>query len=111
MSEQVTAYVALGSNLGDRQEALDGAVARLRLQPGVDVIHVSTYHETEPVGGPAGQGKYLNAVAEVRTTLGAPKLLRMLLAIETQLGRRAANWRGRTPSSPARQAASAGPSP
>jgi len=83
----VTAFVALGSNLGERQRLLDDAVARLRLQPGVEVVRVSTYLETEPVGGPAGQGKYLNAVAEVRTTLDAASLLRVLLSIETQLGR------------------------
>jgi 3-oxoacyl-[acyl-carrier protein] reductase len=87
MSEPTTAYIALGSNLGDRRALLDAALERLRLQPGVEVSKVSTYHETDPVGGPAGQGKFLNAVAEVRTTLDAIKLLRVLLAIETQLGR------------------------
>jgi 3-oxoacyl-[acyl-carrier protein] reductase len=87
MSPSVTAYVALGSNLGDRRALLDEAVGRLRLQPVIEVVRVSSYYETDPVGGPSGQGKFLNAVAEVRTTLDAPKLLRVLLAIETQLGR------------------------
>ncbi|MBM3994306.1 MAG: 2-amino-4-hydroxy-6-hydroxymethyldihydropteridine diphosphokinase [Planctomycetes bacterium] len=83
----VTAYIALGSNLGNRRATLDEAIARLRLQPGIDVIRVSSYHETDPVGGPPGQEKYLNAAAELQTTLSARKLLAVLLAIETQLGR------------------------
>jgi 3-oxoacyl-[acyl-carrier protein] reductase len=87
MSDAVTTYIALGSNLGDRRALLDEAIARLRLQPGVEIVRVSSYHETEPVGGPAGQGKYFNAVAELRTTLSARQLLGVLQAIETQLGR------------------------
>jgi 2-amino-4-hydroxy-6-hydroxymethyldihydropteridine diphosphokinase len=87
MPEFVTAYLALGSNLGDRQAFLDAALARLRLQPGVEVERVSTYHETDPVGGPAGQGQYLNAAAQIRTSLEPMKLLRVLLAVESQLGR------------------------
>ena len=83
----MTAYVGLGSNLGDRQALLDEAIARLRLRPGVEVLSVSSYHETEPVGGPAGQGQYLNAVACLRTTLEAAQLLRVLQTIETELGR------------------------
>ena len=81
------AYIALGSNLGNRQRSLDDAVAHLRAQPQIDHLRVSSYHETEPVGGPTGQGKYLNAVAAVMTTLDPAALLRVLLSIETQLGR------------------------
>ena len=87
MPDPVIAYIALGSNLGDRRALLDDALARLRLQPGVEVLSVSSYHETEPVGGPAGQGNYLNAVGQLRTTLDPVKLLRVLLAVESQLGR------------------------
>lgn len=87
MADSVTAYIALGSNLGDRRAFLDAAIARLRARPGIEVATVSSYLETEPVGGPAGQGKYLNAVAEVRTALGAADLLHALLAIETDMGR------------------------
>ena len=87
MPDLVAAYIALGSNLGDRAALLDEAIARLRLQPGIEVISVSSHHETEPVGGPAGQGKYLNAVAHLRTTLTALQLLHVLQAVETQLGR------------------------
>jgi 3-oxoacyl-[acyl-carrier protein] reductase len=81
------AYIALGSNLGDRRALCEQALARLRSIPGVEVIGVSSYHETAAVGGPEGQGKYLNAVAEVRTTVGAVDLLRALQAVETELGR------------------------
>jgi 2-amino-4-hydroxy-6-hydroxymethyldihydropteridine diphosphokinase len=87
MPDSVTAYVALGSNLGDRRASLDQAIALLRLQPGVVVQAVSSYHETAPVGGPPGQGSYLNAAAQVQTTLEASKLLHVLLGIEKQLGR------------------------
>jgi 2-amino-4-hydroxy-6-hydroxymethyldihydropteridine diphosphokinase len=66
---------------------LDDAIARLRANPGIEVLRVSSYHETEPVGGPAGQGKYLNAAAELLTTLDARQLLGAMQAIENDLGR------------------------
>jgi len=64
-----TAYIALGSNLGDRRRFLDQALQLLREQPHVRVRQVSSYHETKPVGGPPGQGAYLNAAAELQTDL------------------------------------------
>jgi 2-amino-4-hydroxy-6-hydroxymethyldihydropteridine diphosphokinase len=82
-----TAYLALGSNLGDRRDHLDRAVAALRARPGVAVVRVSSVYETAPVGGPPGQGPYLNAAAELRTDLGPEDLLRILLEIERDLGR------------------------
>jgi len=82
-----TAYIALGSNLGDRLAYLDRALAELRGRPGVEVTRVSSVYETAPVGGPAGQGPYLNAVAELRTTLAAAGLLQLLLDVESGLGR------------------------
>jgi 2-amino-4-hydroxy-6-hydroxymethyldihydropteridine diphosphokinase len=89
----VTAYIALGSNLGDRRANLDCALELLRQQPGVTVERVSSYRDTEPVGGPAGQEKYLNAVAELRSDLAAADLLPVLLAIEQQMGRvRGERW-------------------
>src|SRR5262249_20835716 len=47
----------------------------------------SSYHETEPVGGPPGQGRYLNAAAELQTRLEPPRLLEVLLEVEKKLGR------------------------
>jgi 2-amino-4-hydroxy-6-hydroxymethyldihydropteridine diphosphokinase len=82
-----TAYIALGSNLGDRGDYLKRALAALRQDAGIEVTRVSPVYETRPVGGPAGQGAYLNAVAEVRTERTPADLLDVLLTIETSLGR------------------------
>jgi 3-oxoacyl-[acyl-carrier protein] reductase len=80
-------YLALGSNLGDRQRFLDEAVRRLRAVPGLTLRRVSPYYETAPVGGPADSGAYLNAVAEAETALSPERVLQTLLDIERQLGR------------------------
>jgi 2-amino-4-hydroxy-6-hydroxymethyldihydropteridine diphosphokinase len=82
-----TAYIALGSNLGDRHANLDEAVRLFRNQPGLSVVRVSSYFETTPVGGPPGQDPYLNAAAEVHTDLEPRRLLQTLLDIEQRLGR------------------------
>src|SRR5262249_55267069 len=82
-----TAYIALGSNLGDRRRFLDQALQLLRDTPRVPVGRVSAYHETEPVGGPPGQGAYLNAAAELETDLPPNELLHLLLDVEARLGR------------------------
>lgn len=81
------AYVALGSNLGDRRAALEHAVERLRGAPGVRVLAVSDWIETDPVGGPPGQGRYLNGAAELETSLAPRALLELLQAIESDAGR------------------------
>ena len=81
------AYLALGSNLGDRQRFLDEAVRRLRAVPGLTIRRVSAYYETAPVGGPDGQGPYLNAAVEVETGLTPEALLALLRRIEEDLGR------------------------
>ena len=80
-------FLALGSNLGDRQRFLDAAVRRLRAVPGLSIRRVSPYYETAPVGGPAESGSYLNAVAEADTSLTPEQLLQILLDIERQSGR------------------------
>jgi 3-oxoacyl-[acyl-carrier protein] reductase len=82
-----TAYIALGSNLGDRHANLDEAVRLLRGKSGLAVVRVSSYFETTPVGGPAGQHPYLNAAAEISTALEPPELLQTLLDVERRLGR------------------------
>jgi 2-amino-4-hydroxy-6-hydroxymethyldihydropteridine diphosphokinase len=83
----VRAYIALGSNLGDRQSYLDRALAALQEHPAINVTRVSSYYETDPVGGPPGQGLYLNAAAEIDTELTRSDLLQALLDIEAGLGR------------------------
>jgi 2-amino-4-hydroxy-6-hydroxymethyldihydropteridine diphosphokinase len=91
------AYVGLGSNLGDRQGALKAALRALTEVEGVEVVAVSGFHETEPVGGPPGQGMYLNAAAHLRVAVSADELLERLLTIERRLGRvRGERWGPRT---------------
>jgi len=80
-------YIAIGSNLGDRAANLHGALDALRACEDIDVVRCSSIDETAPVGGPAGQGMYLNAVAELDTTLEPRSLLRRLLEIEDRFGR------------------------
>ena len=80
------AYVALGSNLGDRRAQLAAAVAALRRTPGIEVVAVSALYETEPVGPP--QGRYLNAVVRLRSELSPDALLERLLELENEAGRR-----------------------
>ncbi len=90
-----TAYLALGSNLGDRLEHLRKAVRRLGATDGIEVVRSSRVFETEPVGPP--QPAYLNAVVEVRTTLTARELLEACRAVEDALGRvRTERWGPRT---------------
>lgn len=81
------AYIALGSNLGDRNDSLQRALTALRQLQSVEVTRVSPLYETRPIGGPAEQGPYLNAVAEVRSECGPHDLLAALLNIEQELGR------------------------
>src|SRR4051794_27835561 len=82
-----TAYVALGSNLGDRASYLERAMQMLQEHADIVVNRVSTIYETEPVGGPPGQSDFLNAVVEIQTELPPRQLLEVLLDIEKQLGR------------------------
>lgn len=80
------AYLALGSNLGDRRGFLDAALRRLRAEPGLRLLAVSRYYETAPVGGPP-QGLYLNAAAKIETTHTPQQLLALCRFIEKQHGR------------------------
>lgn len=88
---ETTAYIGLGANLGDRAGAIAAAVERLRATPGVRVVAVSDLIETEPVGGPPGQGRYLNAAAGLACAIGPKKLLRTLQRIEAEGGRERAS--------------------
>jgi len=91
------ALIGLGSNLGDREAALEGAIAALARTRGLVVQKVSSFHETEPVGGPPGQGMFLNAAAALDTILDPFQLLLVLEEIETRFGRvRAVPWGERT---------------
>ena len=79
------AYLGLGSNLGDREGHLARALSGLR---GIDPdLACSPVYETEPVGGPEGQGRYLNCVVRVETALGARDLLALAQRLERAAGR------------------------
>ena len=80
-----TAYVALGSNLGDREENLRKALKHLKAND-VRVVKVSTFIETEPYGV-TDQPGFVNAVCQVETELAPLELLRLLLKIELEMGR------------------------
>jgi 2-amino-4-hydroxy-6-hydroxymethyldihydropteridine diphosphokinase len=90
------AAIALGSNLGDRAAHLDSAIAHLRSSHHIQVLRVSTFIETAPVG-PVPQGPYLNAAALLHTSLAPDALLALLLDIEHAHGReRTVRWGPRT---------------
>lgn len=80
------AYIAMGSNLGDREYYLREAVNRLAQESRIQVIAESSLYETEPVGY-TEQGAFLNQVIAVRTTMTAHDLLYLLLDTERDLGR------------------------
>ncbi len=80
-------FIGLGSNLGDREATIRSALRELEADNDIRVVRCSSLHETEPVGGPPGQGRYLNAVAELETALPPRALLERLLAIERRHGR------------------------
>ena len=76
------AFVALGSNLGDRWAFLRLGVSMLP-----DVIGASQVYETDPVGGPMDQGPFLNMVVELHTDRSARQLLEVARAAEAAAGR------------------------
>ncbi len=80
------AYVGLGSNMGDREQMLWGAIHMLAFNPDVDVVTVSSIRETDPVGV-LDQSPFLNAAVAVDTELDPHALLGLLLAVERELGR------------------------
>lgn len=81
----VTAYIGLGANLGNAQQALLDALQALRHTPGIDQVMASDFYRTAPVE--ATGPDYINAVAQVQTRLNAMDLLAALQAIEQAAGR------------------------
>lgn len=86
MREPVTAYVALGANLGDARRAVEEALAALGQLPHTTLSARSSLYRTAPVG--AAGPDFINAVARIETRLCAPDLLRELQAMEALAGRR-----------------------
>jgi 2-amino-4-hydroxy-6-hydroxymethyldihydropteridine diphosphokinase len=80
------AYVGLGSNLGDRRDAIEEALRRLDAVPGVHVAAVSRIYESEPWGA-VDQPAFANAVAALEVDAGAAELLAAAKRIEREMGR------------------------
>lgn len=92
--EPTRVFLGLGSNLGDRVRFLRDAVATLR---DVGLVAVSPVYETDPVGGPLDQDRYLNLVVELRTTRTPHELLGVCRRLEAAAGRlREERWGPRT---------------
>lgn len=90
------AYLALGSNLGDRQGNLSFALEQLSALPRTELVRVSSQLETEPLG-PARQDRYLNQMVLVKTDLSPRALLEHCQDVERRAGRvRRERWGPRT---------------
>ncbi|MGB0408614.1 MAG: 2-amino-4-hydroxy-6-hydroxymethyldihydropteridine diphosphokinase [Opitutales bacterium] len=92
------AYIALGSNLGDRLGQMQNALEQLQSRFALRVLRVSPVYENRAVGMGADAGDFLNAVVEISTALQALELLDVCMEVETQLGRTRsdAGWVPRT---------------
>ncbi len=96
MSASVDAFIALGSNLQDREANLLSALDALNANPQVEVVGCSAIYETAPVGF-VHQPSFLNMAARIRTVLNASELLQTLLNTEQAFGRkRDIHWGPRT---------------
>jgi 2-amino-4-hydroxy-6-hydroxymethyldihydropteridine diphosphokinase len=92
----ITAYIAIGANLGEREKTMRRALELLNEIADVRVTRISSFMENPAIGGPADSPAFLNGVAEVETTLSPDALLDRLLDIEKQLGRvRREKWEPR----------------
>jgi 2-amino-4-hydroxy-6-hydroxymethyldihydropteridine diphosphokinase len=92
-----TTFLGLGANLGERLATLRGARLALARHPQVEISAVSPIYETSPVGGPPGQGLYLNAVLQLATDLTPRQLLSLCRTVEEAFGRtREQRWEART---------------
>lgn len=80
------AHVGLGANLGEREDTLRRALELLAATAGIDVVAVSSFRETDPVGY-LDQPRFLNGAAALETSLAPRELLDALLAVEHELGR------------------------
>ncbi|TFG47330.1 MAG: 2-amino-4-hydroxy-6-hydroxymethyldihydropteridine diphosphokinase [Candidatus Brocadiia bacterium] len=96
MQNMKTAYIGLGSNLGDRAEYIEQALRMLGQTDGIKVVAVSKTIETSPLERP-GQPNYLNAVVQIETSLKAAELFTITTGIENTLRRvRTEKWSPRT---------------
>ncbi len=91
------ALIALGSNLGERKNYLDETIKQLAANPRIQVVAVSSWRATSPIGGPPGQPEFLNGAALLETSLDPHALQSVLEGIEAAAGRsRQVTWDART---------------
>jgi 2-amino-4-hydroxy-6-hydroxymethyldihydropteridine diphosphokinase len=95
-NDRITAYIALGANLGDRQKNITWALYQLDRIPQTRMTRASALMENAAIGGPGDSPDFLNGAAEIQTTLNARQLLHHLHEIERSLGRqRREKWEPR----------------
>lgn len=87
MVNAVAAYIALGSNLGDRLRSMQEAVRHLSAAEGIRISGMASLYETDPLATPTWQPPFLNSVARAETALSPEVLMAELLQIETRMGR------------------------
>ncbi|MBV7509264.1 2-amino-4-hydroxy-6-hydroxymethyldihydropteridine diphosphokinase [Bacillus sp. sid0103] len=91
-----TAFIALGSNIGNRYANIASAIKRLTSYSGIQLVNYSSVYETDPIGY-EDQDLFLNMVIEIQTALNPLDLLDLCLGIELELGRkREIKWGPRT---------------
>lgn len=83
----VTAFLAVGSNLGDRKRNIKLVIRKIKRLKNTKILKVSKIILSKPQGGPA-QGNFLNGAISIKTKLSAARLLQALKRIENELGRR-----------------------
>jgi 2-amino-4-hydroxy-6-hydroxymethyldihydropteridine diphosphokinase len=92
-----TAYLGLGSNLGNRLAFLRGGRDTLLNQADIELIQASGVYETEAIGGPTDNPHFLNTVLQIQTSLEPLQLLEACLQVENEFGRsRPVRWAPRT---------------
>jgi len=92
-----TAFLGLGSNLGNRLAFLRGGRDALVSRPGIALINAACVYETEAVGGPPENPRFLNTVLQIETSLSPQQLLAACLDVENEFGRtRPVRWAPRT---------------
>lgn len=90
-------HVGLGSNVGERQYHIDKAISEVGKLHGTQVLEVSSMRETEPMGGPPQQRRFINAAMVIETEMEPLELMLEFQSIERELGRRRnVRWGPRT---------------
>lgn len=93
---KVISYLGLGSNIGNTKDNLDSAIKILNESKNCNILQVSSFYKTKPVGV-TNQPDFLNAVVKIETQLSPEELLKLINSIENKLGRiRTIKWGPRT---------------